>query len=315
MLGHIYYYVEKDIQKAIHYFTLASIQHFVLAQYYLGMIYIENIYINQNINKSIYYFTLSANQNYYKSQFILGVLYSQGLFVKKDMIKAIDYFIQSSTNFDGSSFIVVYFYQEGKYVEKDILKSINYYKNASSFNNQYAKNNLGIIYKYGYEKKIEKNIGLSITYFKEAIQQKYDIVALYNLAHIYIYEIQSEKSIDDSINLLLGSSLQFYESVLLCIALIKKHGFNIDKIQKELNEKINWDHTIVDSVCKMIKCYGLFREQFDDVIEYFKEVDFLYTFTKNVIITKSLNEKEVTGKVKTCKNITAEFYEGFGVSI
>ena len=84
-------------------------------------------------------------------------------------------------------------------MEKNIEQSIRFYKEASSFNNQYAKNNLGIIFKKG----IERRLGLSIEYFKEAIRQKNDKVSMYNLAHLYLYEEQIKDSINQSIDLLI----------------------------------------------------------------------------------------------------------------
>lgn len=45
------------------------------------------------------------------------------------------------------------------------MKAIHYYKEASSFNDNFAKNNLGIIYLKGFGDEIAPNIGLSIEYF------------------------------------------------------------------------------------------------------------------------------------------------------
>ena len=72
---------------------------------------------------------------------MLGNILSNGIYVKNIIIIiAIDYFIQSSSNgHNYSRFVVGYFYHEGKHVEWDIKKTIYYYKEASTFNNQYAK--------------------------------------------------------------------------------------------------------------------------------------------------------------------------------
>ena len=83
-----------------------------------------------------------------------------------------------------SHFALGYFYQEGKYNNRDIKKSIYHYKEASSFINRYAKNNLGILYKHGYGKDIAKNINFAMVYFDKAIRYHKDKVSMYNLAHI-----------------------------------------------------------------------------------------------------------------------------------
>ena len=47
-----------------------------------------------------------------------------------------------------ANFCLGVFFNENKYISKNIKESTHYYKELSSFNNQNAKNNLGIIYKY-----------------------------------------------------------------------------------------------------------------------------------------------------------------------
>ena len=64
---------------------------------------------------------------------------------------------------------------------------------------------------------------------------------MYNLAHIYLYEFKTEQKIDLSIELLINSSSQNFEpsKYLLCIALLYKNNFDLEKIRKELTEKSN----------------------------------------------------------------------------
>ena len=108
---------------------------------------------------------------------------------------------------------------EGRYIKRNIVQAIHYYKEASSFNNEYAKNNLGILYKNGFGEKIKKNISNAIEFFEEAIRQKNDYISMYNLAHIYIYdETLEQKDINKQIQLLIESSNKFHYSLfLLCI--------------------------------------------------------------------------------------------------
>ena len=54
--------------------------------------------------------------------------------------------MQSSKNgLIPAHFSLGFLYHEGKYLERDIEKSLHFYKEASSFNNKYAKNNIGIL--------------------------------------------------------------------------------------------------------------------------------------------------------------------------
>lgn len=103
---------------------------------------------------------------------------------------------------------------EGKNVKRNIEEAVHHYKEASSLNINYAKNNLGIIYKHGND-KIEKRIGNAIELFNEAIKQKNDYLAMYNLAHIYIYDEKIKQNLDEPIDLLIKSSNFFDHSLIL----------------------------------------------------------------------------------------------------
>ena len=109
------------------------------------------------------------------------------------------------------------------YANYDIEKAIHYFKEVSCFNNQYAKNNLEIIYKTG--QGVPPNPYGSIVYFEEAIRQKNDKVAMFNLAHIYFYEEAGISNLDKAIELLVKSALKntIYSLELLCLAVIKKY--------------------------------------------------------------------------------------------
>ena len=72
-------------------------------------------------------------------------------------------------------FFVGYFYHKGDYIERGIQKAIHYYKEDSSFNDQYAKNNLAIIYKNGYGDEIRANTAKRL-YFTYSDNVKRDLV-------------------------------------------------------------------------------------------------------------------------------------------
>ncbi|KAK8852714.1 hypothetical protein M9Y10_017703 [Tritrichomonas musculus] len=231
-LGLIYYEDMHDINKAIKYFTLGANQNKTLAKYYLGEIYyFESQFFNTNKaiyyltdaaasilsaqfwlaiiysslnNKSdcnekfLYYLTLAAKNDEIKAQMMLGWLYYVGINVPRNANKAIDLLSRSSENgHKQADFILGYIYQ----VENDASKSISHYKEASSFKDQYAKNNLGVIYKDGFG-EFGKNIGLSIEYFTDGIRKYNDLLSMYNLANMYLHKELIKNSIDKSIELL-----------------------------------------------------------------------------------------------------------------
>lgn len=143
--------------------------------------YFKGKYAQIDINKSFHFFELASRQNFAPAQFYLGIFYLTGLGVDKDINKALNYLLSSPENKDFAMFEIGYFYLEGKYVKKDIEESIFYFKEASSLENQFAQNNLGIIYK-----DIKNDIGKAIDYFENAIKKYKNSLSMYNLAHLYI---------------------------------------------------------------------------------------------------------------------------------
>ncbi|KAK8898369.1 hypothetical protein M9Y10_000654 [Tritrichomonas musculus] len=93
-------------------------------------------------------------------------------------------------------YFVGFLYHEGKYVKQDINKAIHYYKEGSSMDDNRAKNNLGVIFKNGFYDEISPNPGLAIEYFKEAIRQKNDILSMFNLSTIYMYNERIKMGLD-----------------------------------------------------------------------------------------------------------------------
>ncbi|KAK8883926.1 hypothetical protein M9Y10_043028 [Tritrichomonas musculus] len=87
-----------------------------------------------------------------QAQCILGIYYYERKYIQQNIKKGIDLLYQSSINRCISSyFILGSLNHEGKNIKRDINKSIHFYKEASNFNNQIAKNNLGVIYKYCFD--------------------------------------------------------------------------------------------------------------------------------------------------------------------
>ena len=310
-LAVIYYegkYVKRNINKVISYLSLAANQNCSEAQYNLGMIYYEGMYVKQDINKAIHYFSLSSNNNFAFAQLFLGQCYLLGIHVEQNIRRGMNYLIKSSYN--GSitaNFMVGSLFHDGSYIKQDIQKSIDYYKKASSFNNKFAKNNLGVIYKN------EGNIGLAISYFEEGIKRYNDKLSMYNLSHIYIYKDKSKKRIDEAIGLLIKLfNLSFHQSLnLLCVALIKKHGFNFQRIQMELLERTNKLSSLSSAVFQIIKKQKLDIEaDYNNYYKFLEKIDYIYDFREDTI---AFSIKKFYLEDKNIHDISSVFYDGFGI--
>ena len=124
------------------------------------------------MSKAIHYLYQASKLCNHQAQLLLGTIYYYGNGTKQDIINGRDYIILASkSGYTDAYFAHGFLLHEGKSMNRNIKKAIQYYKEASSFNNQYAKNNLGIIYKYGYD-DVDGDVSISIEYFEEAIRQK-----------------------------------------------------------------------------------------------------------------------------------------------
>ncbi|KAK8836973.1 hypothetical protein M9Y10_037009 [Tritrichomonas musculus] len=204
---------------------------------------------------------------------------------------------------------------EGKNIDRNIEEAIHYYKEASSFNNQYAKNNLGIIYKHGYG-SIKGKAGNAIVYFEEAIRQKNDYLSMYNLAHIHMYDETIKQDIDLSIDLLIRSSSMFFHSkILLCILLIRKFGLNFEEIERTIEKQSDEKRKLSKEVLKIINKLELFEKHiYKYFYESYRNKDFVYGIDCEAILTSDLEKANIKPlpKYPNAKDISSEFYNGFG---
>ncbi|KAK8884689.1 hypothetical protein M9Y10_043808 [Tritrichomonas musculus] len=206
------YILARDIDKVIHYYSLAANNNDRNAQANLGVIY----YVTRDIDKAIHYFQLTANQNDPQAQYNLGLIYYFAINHTKNNKKGRFYIMLASKNgHEDANFSHGFLLHEGKNNDRNIEEAVHYYKEASSLNNRYAKNNLGIIYRHGYG-SIEGRAGNAAVYFEEAIRQKNDCLSMYNLAHICMYDETIKQDLDKSINLLVRSSNLFIDSKFYC---------------------------------------------------------------------------------------------------
>ncbi|KAK8892245.1 hypothetical protein M9Y10_029468 [Tritrichomonas musculus] len=236
-LGVLYYngeYVQQNISKAINYLLQASEQNDPLGLTYLGLIYFSGIYVKQDLNKAIYYYTKAANLGHPNAQYSIGIIYYLNGKCFQDIKKGIYYLALSAKNgYIESYFYLGCFYFQNNYIPRDIEISISYYREASSFNDRFAKNNFAIIMKNGYNDR-NPNLGYAVILLKEAIKLG-DVVAMFNLANIYWQNEKSKKAI----KLLIKSSLKDFKFslIFLSILLVKRiDNLTIKTIQDEIKQ-------------------------------------------------------------------------------
>ncbi|KAK8892389.1 hypothetical protein M9Y10_029615 [Tritrichomonas musculus] len=286
--------------------------------------FFSNDSINQNLRKYIKKYSNYINTNHLISQLLLGEEYYPESYFSENIGRY--YLMLASKNrCKEAHFYVGFLHHEGKYVDQDIEKAVHYYKEGSSFNNQYAKNNLGIIYKNGFHGKIQPKIGLAIEYFEEAIRQKNDALSMYNLSNIYIYDDRVNQNIDKSIELLIKSFNQgFQPSIfLLSVALIKKvndfNYFNYDKISEEIDKYKDTTEKLKMKIQQIIFYFILYdANTFEKIYDFTRKIEFLYDITLRPIESNEIrirNKNDPPPGIKLPPPISSQFYEGFGIEI
>lgn len=252
----------------MHYLNLSAELKNPEALFKIGFLYEKN---QHDIKKAIHYYELASEENSSKAQYTLGLIYLDGMHVKKNVDQGISYLKMCADNFKSKVyFILGSLYYEGKETPLDMTKAVKYFKESSSFNDLFAKNNLGVIYKNGYGNEIKQSIQNAIIYLNEAVD---DPVAMFNLASIYFYYKPIENSIDESIKLLIQSTNKkvHYSNTILSLIFEMKFGCNFDKILQEIKKYSKVDP---DKLAKEI--YFIIKDQKLDEKSNFKKKYDLY---------------------------------------
>ncbi|KAK8841493.1 hypothetical protein M9Y10_027112 [Tritrichomonas musculus] len=258
-LGMIYCqekYLCRNITKAIHYLTLSA-SHYLEAQYRLGLMYYLPLYIPQDYDKAIYYLSLAANNNHPNAQNYLGFIYYSGECVKQDMNAALKYFyLAAQNNVSESQFQLGLMYHCGIGVEKNIENALYYYSKAADQNNMFALFNIGTIYERG--EVIMKDMNKAINYYTRSADQGYAL-ALHSLGVIYEKGIYIKQDIGKAIHYYLFAASQKNADAQYNLGLLYEKGM---KIKKDITQAIYYYTLAAEQNHQDAQCnLGLIYEQ------------------------------------------------------
>lgn len=262
--------------KAIQYFMFAAErQNDEIAQCHLGFIYIDRGSPLYDIDKGIHYLTLAANQNNLYSQNYLGFLYLSGEIVRLNIDEAIHFLsMAANQNQKDAQYVLGCLYFEEAVGHYDIEKAIHFFKEVSHCNNR-ASNNLGVVYKTG--KGADKNLSKSIDYLEDAINQFNDKAAMFNLAHIYFFEDQGKQKLSKSLKLIIEAEKEEIPHAFefLCLIVLKKfQPLNEMEIEKEFEDiDKSSGESLARRVFRNINNNGFNKEQAHDQL---KNINIVY---------------------------------------
>ena len=175
---------EPNYKLAFEYYQLAAEKGHPSACNNLAYMYENgNDYVEKDIDKAIYYYTKGVEAGNSTSMVNLGILYYDGLSVEENLELAFKYFKMAADNDNETGqFYVGLFYDRGIYVKQDYEKAIYYYSLAAEKGHKTSLNNLGYAYEYGHGVPID--LDKAIYYYEKAANLGVD-VAMTNLASVY----------------------------------------------------------------------------------------------------------------------------------
>lgn len=198
------YFDSENYSVAYNLLKAAADKGLVIAEYYLGLCYINGYAVNKDINEAINWFTKAANQGnaeaqwqlalyYYdpwdgftdtsvywiekaallghaKAQYEIGHFFEFGNHVEKDLIKAMKWYSKASKQGDSRAYYRLGLcYEKGNGVERCYDKAINYYIKASELGNEQAQMHLAFC--YGKGEIVDKDTFKKMHWYTEAAIQ------------------------------------------------------------------------------------------------------------------------------------------------
>ena len=125
-----------------------------------------------------------------------------------------------------------------------------------------------------------------------------------------MYDMQD---FNKSIDLLIRSMNKFEHSLfLLCLALLKQFDFNIKTIKQELKKREDITKSLKKEIHKIISMYNL---NFDGEYESYRNKEYLYNIKLEPVELseiENINKKFTQPKYPNAKDLSSEFYKGFG---
>lgn len=153
-----------------------------------------------------------------------------------------------------------------------------------------------------------------MNYLMRQLNKNNDYLAMYNLAHIYIYDEKIKQNLDEPIDLLIKSSNFFDPSlILLCVVLIK-YKYDLSIVKNKIEELVHENSELKITVWLLIIFFS-YRNAYVVIYESYRNKDFLYNIYFKPMLRsdlKSIKELNIPPKYPNAKNISELFYEGFG---
>lgn len=124
--------VERNLDRALHYFRKAADQGHHKAQYNMGVAFAKGVGVQQDTGEAVVWWRVSALNGNTDAQFNLGLMYSNGYGVAKDMVVAARWWQQAAIQGDAAAqFNLGMLYASGSGVDQNWKTAINLWKQSA----------------------------------------------------------------------------------------------------------------------------------------------------------------------------------------
>ena len=202
MLGIIYNdgdEVDQDTNKALNLWKIAAEQGEVHAQTELGDCYYFGLDIEQNYKKAVEWYTKAAEQEFVYAWNKLGKCYCYGHGVEQNYEKAVEWYTKAAEQELVDAWYELgdcYYFGHG--VEQNYEKAVELYTKAAEWYYTKAQYSLGICYYYG--RGVEQNYEKAVEWYTEAAESN-NISAMYDLAVCYYYGKGTSQNYQEAVRL------------------------------------------------------------------------------------------------------------------
>lgn len=154
-----------------------------VAQNNLGVRYRDGDGVERDCEKALHWYRKSAEQGNAMAQYHIAVFYDNGAGVPLDYSIAAQWKEKAAKAGCAIAQLAIgRCYEIGKGVQKDEIKAVYWYKKAAEQGQKTAQNNLGLCYQKGIG--VTKDINMAICYYEQAIENGSEVAA-HNLACVY----------------------------------------------------------------------------------------------------------------------------------
>lgn len=139
-----------DDAKAVHYYRMAADAGHAVAQYELGLCYLEGRGVPQDATEAERLNRMAAEQGLALAEYEEGCFLSMGDGVPQDEAAAFDWFAKAAEHdHPGAHAAVGVYYEEGRFVERDVDKALEHYRRSMELGSPKGYYHFGLCHVHG----------------------------------------------------------------------------------------------------------------------------------------------------------------------